>query len=128
VCSSDLSSLRLDIRKIGVNKQGDQIIGNRIRVKVVKNKVAPPFRTAEFDIFFDEGVSRTTSVLDVGTEMNLIEKSGTWFTYNEEKLGQGRDNARNFLRENPKILDEIENKIREKISTAPLPAQEPSRN
>ncbi len=109
------ASLRLDIRKIGVNKQGENIIGNRIRVKVVKNKVAPPFKLAEFDIFYDEGISRTTSVLDIATQMSLIEKSGTWFTYNNEKLGQGRENARTFLMENPKILDELESKVREKV-------------
>jgi len=120
------SSLRLDIRKIGVNKQGDAIIGNRIRVKVVKNKVAPPFKLAEFDIFYDEGISRTTSILDLATEINLVEKSGTWFTYGTEKLGQGRDNARNFLRENPKILDELEHKVREKVFTPAAPEAVPA--
>ncbi len=109
------SSMRLDIRKIGINKHQDQVIGNRIKVKVVKNKVAAPFRIAEFDIFFDEGISRTTAILDVATEHNLIDKSGTWFTYNNEKLGQGRENARSYLKANPQIADELEKKIREKI-------------
>jgi recombination protein RecA len=109
------SSMRLDIRKIGVNKHHDQIIGNRIKVKVVKNKVAAPFRIAEFDIFYDEGISRTAALVDVGTEHNLIDKTGTWFTYNNEKIGQGRENARNFLRSNPEMANEIEAKIREKL-------------
>jgi len=109
------ASMRLDIRKIGLNKHQDQVIGNRIKVKVVKNKVAPPFKVAEFDIFYDEGISRNMALVDMATEHNFIEKSGTWFTYGTEKIGQGRENARNFLKSNPNIADEIEVKIREKL-------------
>ena len=119
------SSMRLDIRKIGMNKHQDQIIGNRIRVKVVKNKVAAPFRTAEFDIFYDEGISRTAALIDVGAEHEIIDKSGTWFTYNDEKLGQGRENARQFLLSNPTLADELEVKIREKLF-APKPEEDAS--
>lgn len=109
------SSMRLDIRRIATLKKGDEAIGNRVRVKVVKNKVAPPFRQAEFDILFDEGISRSSSIIDLATEHQVIEKSGSWLLYNDEKIGQGRDQARLYLRENPKLLEEIENKVRDKI-------------
>lgn len=109
------ASMRLDIRRIGSNKYQDQVIGNRIRVKIAKNKVAPPFKTAEFDIFYDEGISRTSALIDIGTEHNLIDKTGTWFTYNDEKIGQGKENARNFLRSNPELANELEEKIRQKL-------------
>ncbi|MFQ5464657.1 MAG: recombinase RecA [Thermodesulfobacteriota bacterium] len=105
------ASLRMDIRRIGQIKQGDSVIGNRIRVKVVKNKLAPPFRQAEFDILFNEGISREGDLLDLGVEAKLIEKSGAWFSYNSERLGQGREQARTFLKENPKTAVEIEELI-----------------
>ena len=106
------SSVRLDIRRIGAIKSGEEIIGNRVRVKVVKNKVAPPFKKTEFDLMYDEGISRSGSIIDIGTEMELIEKSGSWFSYEGNRIGQGRENVRKYLRENPKIMNEIEKKIR----------------
>src|SRR5450756_1287999 len=104
------ASVRLDIRRIGTIKKGDESIGNETRVKVVKNKVAPPFKIAEFDILFGEGISRHGEIIDMGVTANIIDKSGAWYAYNGEKIGQGRDNARDFLRENPKLSQEIENK------------------
>ena len=106
------ASVRLDIRRIGTIKKGDEAIGNETRVKVVKNKVAPPFKTAEFDILFGEGISRHGEIIDMGVTANIIDKSGAWYAYNGEKIGQGRDNARDFLRENPELSQEIENKVR----------------
>jgi len=111
------SSLRLDIRRIAAIKQGDAVIGGRVRVKVVKNKCAPPFRVAEFDLLYDEGISRSANVIDLGVDYGVVEKSGTWFSYAGERLGQGRDKARLFLNENSKLLDEIEKKVKEKIVT-----------
>lgn len=108
------SSLRLDIRRIDTIKIGDVPVSNRVRVKVVKNKVAPPFRQAEFEIDYGSGVSREACIIDVGLDEGLIEKSGTWFSYKGERVGQGRENAKKFLMENPKIADEIEKIIREK--------------
>ncbi|OGP15284.1 MAG: recombinase RecA [Deltaproteobacteria bacterium GWA2_54_12] len=105
------ASIRLDIRKIGQIKQGESIIGNRIRVKVVKNKLAPPFRDAEFDIIFNEGISREGDILDLGSGSDIVEKSGSWFSYGGERLGQGREAARQFLREHPETASEIEQKI-----------------
>ena len=105
------ASIRLDIRKIGQIKQGESIIGNRIRVKVVKNKLAPPFRDAEFDILFNEGISREGDILDLGSGSDIVEKSGSWFSYGGERLGQGREAARQFLREHPETASEIEKKI-----------------
>ncbi len=105
------SSVRLEIRKIGSLKDGENNIGSRIKVKVVKNKVAPPFREAEFDILFGEGISREGEILDIGAQCGIIEKSGTWLTYKEERLGQGRENARSFLKSHPDIIKEIENQI-----------------
>lgn len=109
------ASMRLDIRRIASLKKGDEIIGNRVRVKVVKNKVAAPFRQAEFDILFSEGISRSANIVELGIQYQIIEKSGTWLAYNNEKLGQGKDAARMFLKENPKLLEEIEKKVWEKI-------------
>ena len=106
------ASLRLDIRRIESIKQADQIIGARVRVKVVKNKVAPPFRQAEFEMFYNEGVSKTGDLLDAGVEEKIIDKSGTWFVYGDKRLGQGRDNAKTFLKENPEVAAEIEKKVR----------------
>jgi len=105
------ASIRMDIRKIGQIKQGESVIGNRIRVKVVKNKLAPPFRDAEFDILFNEGISREGDILDLGSGTDIVEKSGSWFSYNGERLGQGRESARQFLREHPEVASEIEKKI-----------------
>jgi recombination protein RecA len=108
------ASVRLDIRRTGTIKKGDQAVGNETKVKVVKNKVAPPFREAQFDILFGEGISKHGELLDLGVEYKLIDKSGAWYSYKNEKIGQGRDNSRDFLKQNPKISDEIEALIREK--------------
>ncbi|HJL24476.1 MAG TPA: recombinase RecA, partial [Polyangiaceae bacterium LLY-WYZ-15_(1-7)] len=105
------ASQRLDIRRIGTIKVGDKAIGNRVRVKVVKNKVAPPFQLCEFDILFGRGISRSGDVLDLGVKANIVDKSGAWYSYGETRLGQGRDNTRNFLEENVEMLEEIERKI-----------------
>lgn len=110
------ASVRMDIRRIDSIKQGDEIVGNRTRIKVVKNKVAPPFKQAEFDIMYNEGISKSGNVLDVGVKEELVQKSGAWFSYNETRLGQGRENAKQYLKDNPELLMEIENKIREKHS------------
>jgi recombination protein RecA len=107
------ASVRLDIRRIGNIKKGEEIIGSETKVKVVKNKVAPPFKTAEFDILYGEGISREGEIIDMGVEAKILEKSGSWYAYNGEKIGQGKDNAREFLRENPGVGLEIENKVRE---------------
>lgn len=109
------ASVRLDIRRIGSIKKGDEVIGNETRVKVVKNKVASPFKMAEFDILYGEGISRLGEVLDLGVANHVVEKAGAWYAYNGEKIGQGRDNSREFLRENPTLAIEIENKVREAL-------------
>jgi len=109
------ASVRLDIRRMAQIKDGDNAIGNRVKVKVVKNKVAPPFRSAEFDIVFGEGISKTGEILDMGVELGIVQKSGSWFSYNNDKLGQGRDAVKQLLRDNPELAMEIETKIREKI-------------
>lgn len=106
------SSVRLDIRRIATLKQGDQSIGNRAKVKVVKNKVAPPFKQAEFDIMFGEGVSKMGEMVDYGVKLDIVDKAGAWFSYQDQKIGQGRENAKQFLKDNPEIADEIENKIK----------------
>jgi recombination protein RecA len=107
------SSIRLDVRKIDTLKQGQDMIGNRTRVKVVKNKLAPPFKIAEFDIMYGQGISKEGDLLDVGSSVDIVNKSGAWYSYNNEKLGQGRENAKQFLKENPDICNEIELKIRQ---------------
>ena len=107
------SSVRLDIRRIGSIKEHDQIVGNRTRVKVVKNKVAPPFREAEFDIIYGEGISREGELLDLAVNYDIIEKTGTWYSFDKERLGQGRDNSRKYLKENPEIAAGLEERIRE---------------
>ena len=112
------SSVRIDVRRIATLKQGDDPVGNRVRVKVVKNKVAPPFKQAEFDIMFGEGISREGELMDYGVKLDIIDKSGAWFSYGSTKLGQGRENAKAFLKENEAIATEIENKIRENIGDA----------
>ncbi len=109
------ASVRLDIRRIENIKAGDVVVGSHVRVKVVKNKVAAPFRQAEFDIIYNEGISKTGDIIDLGQTLGLIQKTGAWLTYNDVKIGQGRDNARTYLKENPKLLHELEKKIREKI-------------
>jgi recombination protein RecA len=109
------ASVRLDIRRMAQIKDGEEAVGNRVKVKVVKNKVAPPFRTAEFDIIFGEGISKVGEILDTGVEMGIVQKSGSWFSYNTDKLGQGREGVKSLLRDNPALADEIEGKIREKI-------------
>ncbi len=106
------ASIRLDVRKIDVIKQGNDIIGNRTRVKVVKNKVAPPFKQAEFDIMYGEGISKTGDVLDVASNLDIVKKAGAWYSYGEHRLGQGRENAKQFFKENPDIYLDVENKIR----------------
>ena len=108
------ASIRLDIRRTDSIKQGDLIIGNRTRIKVTKNKVAPPFRQAEFDIMYNEGISREGNIIDVGVKTDVVQKSGAWFSYGDVRLGQGRENSKNFLKENPDIATEIENQILEK--------------
>jgi recombination protein RecA len=112
------SSVRLDIRRIGAIKKGDEILGNETRVKVVKNKVAPPFKKAEFDILYGEGISREGEVVELGVLHNLVEKAGSWYSYNGEKIGQGKDNSREYLKENPDIAKEIELKIRAIVGVA----------
>ena len=116
------ASVRLDIRRTGTIKKGDDAIGNETKVKVVKNKVAPPFKTAEFDILFGEGISRHGEIIDMGVNANILDKSGAWYAYNGEKIGQGRDNAREFLRENPELSHEIENKVRLSLGIPLLPS------
>ena len=112
------SSVRIDVRRIATLKQGEDPVGNRVRVKVVKNKVAPPFKQAEFDIMFGEGISREGELMDYGVKLDIIDKSGAWFSYGSTKLGQGRENAKAFLKENEAVATEIENKIRENIGDA----------
>jgi recombination protein RecA len=107
------SSVRLDIRRIGAIKDRDEIVGNQTRVKVVKNKVAPPFRVVEFDIMYGEGISKLGELLDLGVNANIVEKAGSWFSYNEERIGQGRENAKKFLGDNPTVAMAIENAVRE---------------
>jgi len=109
------SSVRLDIRRMAQIKDGEEAVGNRVKVKVAKNKVAPPFRVAEFDIVFGEGISKTGEIVDMGVELGIIQKSGSWFSYNSDKLGQGRDTVKQLFRDNPELSNEIELKIREKI-------------
>jgi recombination protein RecA len=106
------ASVRLDIRRISSIKEGEQVVGSRVKVKVVKNKVAPPFKEAEFDIIYGEGISRIGSLLDLGVAYKVIEKSGSWFSYSGERIGQGRENAKRFLQENPALANEIEGKVR----------------
>ncbi|MBX9817795.1 MAG: recombinase RecA, partial [Burkholderiaceae bacterium] len=119
------ASVRLDIRRTGTIKKGEDAIGNETKVKVVKNKVSPPFKTAEFDILFGEGISRHGEIIDMGVTAGILEKSGAWYAYQGEKIGQGRDNAREFLRENPALSVEIENKVREGLGIPLLPVAEP---
>jgi len=114
------ASVRMDIRRIGAIKKGDEVIGNETRVKVVKNKVAPPFREAMFDILYGEGISREGEIIDLGVQHKLVEKAGAWYAYKGEKIGQGKDNAREYLREHPEVAFEIENKVRAALGVALL--------
>ena len=119
------ASVRMDIRRTGAIKKGDEVIGNETKVKVVKNKVAPPFREARFDILYGEGISRQGEIVELGVEHKIVEKSGAWYAYKGEKIGQGKDNAREFLREHPEIAVEIENRVREAVGVAVLGVAEP---
>ena len=135
------SSVRIDIRRIDSIKNGQEVVGSRVRTKIVKNKVAAPFRTAEFDIMYGTGISKEGSILDMATEYDIVHKSGAWFTYEQERLGQGRENAKEFLRKNPELMDEIEHKVRVQcgldfddestgtaVEAADTPAQVPADN
>jgi recombination protein RecA len=116
------ASVRLDIRRVGSIKRGDEVIGSETKVKVVKNKVAPPFKTADFDILYGEGISREGEIIDLGVTAKIVDKSGAWYAYQGEKIGQGKDNSREFLRENAALAHEIENKIRESLGVSLLPS------
>ena len=120
------SSVRIDIRRIGAIKDGDQVTGNRTRVKIVKNKLAPPFRIAEFDLMYGEGVSREGDLLDLAVERRMVEKSGTWFSYGGERLGQGREKVKLFLKQNPEIFDAIDTRVRKELGLTAEPAEEPA--
>ena len=120
------SSVRLDIRRTGTIKKAEEVIGSETKVKVVKNKVSPPFKTAEFDILYGEGISREGEIIDMGVNAKVLDKSGAWYAYNGEKIGQGKDNAREFLRENPDLAREIENKVREAMGIPLLAAPGPA--
>ena len=120
------SSVRLDIRRIEHIKRGEEVVGSHVRVRVVKNKVAPPFRQAEFDILWDEGISRSGDMIDVGTQTGILQKAGTWITFGEVKLGQGRENARSYLKENPKLMSELEPKLRETVNAGSPSAVAPA--
>ncbi|MFN6993698.1 MAG: recombinase RecA [Aquincola tertiaricarbonis] len=117
------ASVRLDIRRTGSIKKGEEVIGSETKVKVVKNKVSPPFKTAEFDILYGEGISREGEIIDMGVEARILDKSGAWYAYNGEKIGQGKDNAREFLRENKDVATEIENKVREALGIPLMPGK-----
>ncbi len=112
------SSVRIDLRRTETIKRGEEFIGNCVRAKIVKNKVAAPFKTAEFEIYFDEGISRASDILSLGSELDVIQKSGSWFAYGEEKIGQGKDTARKYLMDNPKLMDKLEKEIKAKIAAA----------
>lgn len=124
------SSIRLDVRRIETLKQGGEMIGNRTRIKVVKNKISPPFKEAEFDIMFGEGISREGDILDLAANNDIVNKSGAWYSYKGEKIGQGRENAKNYLKENPKVLKEVELAVREKyelnVDEEPEPEEQPT--
>jgi recombination protein RecA len=112
------ASVRLDIRRIGSIKKGEEVVGNETRVKVVKNKVSPPFREAHFDILYGEGISREGEIIELGVAHNIVDKSGAWYSYNGERIGQGKDNTREYLREHPELAMDIEAKVREKLNVA----------
>lgn len=112
------SSVRLDIRKVENIKTDGEVVGNRVKVKVIKNKVAPPFREAEFDIVYGKGISKEGNILDIAVNLNIIEKSGSWFSYNGERIGQGRENVKDYLKNNPQLMEEVEGKIRDNFNQA----------
>jgi recombination protein RecA len=120
------SSVRLDIRRIGAIKKGDEVIGNQTRVKVVKNKVSPPFKQAEFEILYGQGISRCGEIIDLGVQHNIVDKAGSWYSYGEDRIGQGKENARDFLKNNPEMAAEIEEKIRAKLLPKTVKAAEES--
>jgi recombination protein RecA len=115
------ASMRIDIRRASQIKDGEEVVGNRIKVKVVKNKVAPPFRKAEFDIMYGEGISKVGEIIDLGVELNILKKSGSWFSYGETRLGQGRDSVKNMIADNPELMDELEIKIKDALSKTNTP-------
>jgi recombination protein RecA len=117
------SSVRLDIRRIGAIKEGQDVVGNRTRVKVVKNKMAPPFKEVEFDIMYGEGISREGDILDLAVESQIVEKSGAWFSFDGERIGQGRENSKAFLKEHPEIKKKLEHKILERFGLAKKPKE-----
>lgn len=118
------SSLRIDVRRIAALKEGETVIGNRVKVKIVKNKMAPPFRTAQFDIIYGEGISKEGDLIDMGVEVGLIEKAGTWYSYQGERLGQGRENVKKLLKEKEELSDELDREIRQRVGL--LPVDEPT--
>jgi recombination protein RecA len=118
------SSVRLDIRRIGAIKNGEEVVGNQTRVKVVKNKVSPPFREAEFEIMYGQGISREGEIIELASAQNIIEKSGSWYSYKGERIGQGKENAREFLKNNPQVARDIEDQVRAKL----LPIKAPRNN
>ena len=118
------SSVRLDVRRIASIKQGQDVVGNRTKVRVVKNKVAPPFKEVEFDLIYGEGISREGDIIDLAVEKNLVEKSGTWYAYHDQRIGQGRENAKQFLKENPKILEQMEREILEQFQASKAGSKE----
>ncbi len=120
------ASVRLDIRRIGAIKKGEEVVGSETRVKVVKNKVAPPFKQAEFDIIYNEGISRAGEIIEIGSTLNIIDKSGAWYSYNGERIGQGKDNTRNFLKQHPEMAREIEGKIRQQLLSQPVVISTPT--
>jgi recombination protein RecA len=111
------ASMRIDIRRASQIKDGEDVIGNRVKVKVVKNKVAPPFRKAEFDIMYGEGISKVGEIIDLGVDLNIMKKSGSWFSYGETRLGQGRDSVKQMLLDNPELMEELEERIKEALSS-----------
>jgi len=119
------ASVRLDIRRIGAIKRGDEVVGNETRVKVVKNKVAPPFKQVEFDLLYGEGISREGEIIDLGVKEGIVDKAGAWYSYNGDRIGQGKDNVRNFLKQNPEIANDIETQIRDKLLPKTGPVTEP---
>jgi recombination protein RecA len=114
------ASIRVDIRKSTQIKEGDEAMGNRVKVKIVKNKVAPPFKKAEFDIMYGEGISKVGEVIDLGVELNILKKSGSWFSYGETRLGQGRDSVKQIISDNPELMEELEMKIKEALGSTEM--------
>jgi recombination protein RecA len=120
------ASVRLDIRRTGQIKDGDEVIGNRVKVKVVKNKVAPPFRIAEFDVMYGKGISKSGEIVDIGVDFEIVKKAGSWFSYGDTKLGQGRDAVKQLIEDNPELAEELEGKIKAILSKVELPTEAPS--